>query len=119
MIDEVIAPSPTPAPFRWDLYLDAEDATDEAKTATPSATVNTSTTKGGLNKTKVEEKTSPTSVTKKPVKIVEVQKTTVTTTTTTNENGNETSETNTYTIDGGSYSIEVKAEAHAEASVSN
>lgn len=120
VLEDVITPSPTPVPFRWDLYLDAEDATGEAKTATSSATADISTTKGGIiNETNNKKESTKTSVTKTPTTVAEVQKTTITTTTTTNENGKVTSETKTYTVDGGSYVIEVKAEAHAEASVSN
>lgn len=105
--EEEVVPTPTTAPFRWDLYLDAENATEEAK-----PTEQKDTTK------KPADKTSTTTV--NPTQAVtRTTETTVTTTTTTESNGDKQTETKTYTTNDENVVIEVKAEAHAESSSSN
>ncbi len=99
--DETI--EPTTAPFRWDLYLDEEEATKEA-----------------VPTKKVEEKqTTPktsTTTTQPAQAVTKTTETTVTTTTTTNVDGKETSETQTYTTNDGNINVEVKSEARSESS---
>lgn len=110
-INEEVEPTPTPVPFRWDLYLDAEEATEsteEAKVSKPKSE-EVKTTKGD-----VVEKSG-----EKEVSTDRTTETTITTTTSTNNNGEKTTETKTYTTTDENIYIEVKAEAHASAQSSN
>ena len=107
VFEKTTEPTPTPAPFRWDKYLGGDEATKSGEVEI--------TTKGG-----VAEKGASTT---KEVSVTEPattkKETTVTVTTSTSENGQKTTETKTYSTTDENWSIEVKAEAHAESSSSS